>query len=192
MRRVLGFLLLAVVLLLLSGPYVLAALGGFLVRADAPAKADAIVVLGGDYTGRRILKACELIRSGYAPVAIVSGPPGFYDRHEDEFAIDWVVKKGCPVEWFSGFRHQATSTRREAHVFREELARRGIRSYLLVTSDYHTRRAGGMFREIVPLPITVIAAPSDHFTPDGWWRDRDGRKIWLMELTKVITDPLGI
>ena len=62
-------------------------LGYALVHDDGPAKADIAVVLAGDYEGHRIEKAAGLIREGYVPAALISGPPGFYGGHESDYAI---------------------------------------------------------------------------------------------------------
>ena len=55
--------------------YWLAALGGWLVAAESPFQADAVVVLAGDRFGRRILKGAELVRQGFAPLAVKENHP---------------------------------------------------------------------------------------------------------------------
>ena len=48
----------------------------------------------------------------------------------------------------------------------------------IVTSNYHTRRAGNIFRSKAhDLEFHIVAAPDRDFTPDGWWKNREGRKI---------------
>ena len=49
-------------------------MGEFLVHTDPIMKADAVLVLAGDWNGDRILKGGELVKQGYAPVVLVSGP----------------------------------------------------------------------------------------------------------------------
>jgi uncharacterized SAM-binding protein YcdF (DUF218 family) len=69
----------------------------------------------------------------------------------------------------------------------------GAHKVLLVTSDYHTRRAGKIFRSAGPdLQFVVVAAPDNSFTPDGWWRSRQGEKVFLIEWLKTATEPFGI
>ena len=46
--------------------------GTYLDVGQPPQQADAILVLAGGGSGERILKAGELVRQGYAPVAYVS------------------------------------------------------------------------------------------------------------------------
>jgi len=69
----------------------------------------------------------------------------------------------------------------------------GAHRILLVTSDYHTRRAGKVFRRAAPdLEFIVVAAPDEDFSAGGWWRTRDGRKVALYEWMKTVADWFGI
>jgi len=167
--------------------------GERLVLSEAPRPADAIVVLAGDFFGQRLLKGCELVRQGYASQVLVSGPKVFYGHHENELAIPWAVRHGCPAAALVGVPHLATSTRTEAEYFRDYLAQRGIRSYLLVTSDFHTRRAARVFRQVIPaIPVTVIAAPFPEYQAERWWRDRQSAKTFFFEWVKTVADYAGL
>ncbi len=174
-------------------PVLLRAAGHYLESSSPPVAADAIVVLAGDFYGQRILKACALVRQGFAPVALVSGPSGNYGYHESELAIPFAVRNGCAPEWFAAVPNDCKSTRDEARVFAAELRRRNARRYLLVTSNYHTRRAGRLFRSAVPdLTVTVVAAPDVEFNPDTWWHSREARKIFVFEWMKTVTEWFGV
>lgn len=167
----------------------LAAVGGYLVREQAPEKADIAIVLGGDYSGRRILKAAELVREGYVPQALVSGPGGAYGSHECDLAIPFAVKAGFPESYFRHMEHDGHSTRDEAQAAAPTLRRLHVRTALLVTSDFHTRRAGDVFRDVTPdISYIVVGAPDQFFSARGWWRDREGRKIALLEWTKTVAN----
>ena len=125
---------------------ILGALGAYLVQADPPQKADAALVLAGDGWGHRILTAAQLARDGYVPKVLVSGPDGAYGYHECDLAIPFAVKHGYPEAYFVHMENQARSTLAEAHVaLMPEIRREGIRRMLLVTSNFHTRRAGQIF-----------------------------------------------
>lgn len=164
-----------------------------LVKEDGPARADAIVVLGGDGFGNRILKAGELVKEHYAPLVLVSGPEGFYGQNEAQLAIPYAEQAGYPGSWFVAVPHPYSSTSGEARVIVPELRRRGVRSCLLVTSDYHTRRAGRIFRAAAPeIRFHVVAAPYPNFDPDSWWRSREGLKIVFLEWQKTVASWLGI
>lgn len=171
----------------------LAALGRFLVESEEPFRADIVVVLAGDDHGNRILKGAELVRQGYAPKVLVSGPECCYGMHESDLAIPFAVRHGYPADWFVPLPFRGFSTREEARFVLAGLARLGVRRFLLVTSDYHTRRAARIYRGLVaPGSFRVIAAPDWAFTPDGWWRTREGEKQAFYEWVKTLANWCGI
>jgi len=194
-RTRLKFILPAVFALLAvaSYPLWLRWLGESLVLSEPPFRAGIAVVLAGDGSGNRLIRAAELVREGYAPRVLVSGPPGFYGRHESDLAVTFAVERRYPESWFIRLPHQAHSTRDEVAVIVSELRRRGIRRFLVVTSDYHTRRAARIFRErAAGLDFRMIAAPDRFFRAGSWWRDRQGRKVFLFEWLKTITERFGL
>lgn len=171
---------------------ILGGLGGYLVSADPPEKADIAVVLAGDSSGNRILKAGDLVRAGYVPRALVSGPAGMYGFYESELAIQFAEKAGYPASYFLAFPNHGLSTKDEGGAVVAELRRMGIHKFLLVTSDYHTRRAGRIYRALAPdLRFVVVAAPDVHFSPDGWWKNREGRKTFAFEWMKTVAEWVG-
>jgi uncharacterized SAM-binding protein YcdF (DUF218 family) len=168
---------------------ILTAMGGFLVHSGLPDKADIILVIGGDYTGERILKGAELERDGYAPAVFVSGGGSMYGFHETDLAVAFVRDHGYTAEKFVQFRYPASSTVDEALHVIPELRARGVHRYLLVTSPEHTARAGRVFRRVAPdLEVRVIAAPDSNWNHGRWWTSREGRKTWLMEASKTVAD----
>jgi uncharacterized SAM-binding protein YcdF (DUF218 family) len=174
-------------------PVWLRALGNFLVKADPPFPAEMIVVLAGDRYGYRIVKAGELVRQGFAPEVLVSGPEGLYGLHECDLAIPFAKKQGYPAAWFIPLPHDADSTVQEARVVVQELRRRQVRRFMVVTSDYHTRRAGRVYRSLAPpAQVRIVAAPDRFFRADSWWRTRQGRKLLVLEWQKTLANWLGM
>lgn len=158
---------------------------------DKPQKADVIVVLGGDAFGTRILKAAELAKSGYAPYVLVSGPHSLLG-HESDTTIEYARRKGYPVSLFRPLPHELDSTRSEAELIDGYLRSQNARKILLVTSNYHTARAARLLRKYAP-GIDVLAVPASDpaFTPDGWWKTREGQKMFFYESVKTIATALG-
>src|SRR4029077_18056226 len=95
--RWLAAIAVAVVLVLVTYPFWLTAMAGYLVRSDPAVPADMVVVLAGDFTGNRIFTAGDLVRQGFASKALVSGPAGIYDHYESELAINLAGQKGYPA-----------------------------------------------------------------------------------------------
>jgi uncharacterized SAM-binding protein YcdF (DUF218 family) len=171
----------------------LGALGAYLIRADQPARADYAVVLAGDSWGHRVIEGGELVRQGFVRKALVSGPAGCYGVVESELAVNFAVKKGYPADYFVQFPNHALSTEEEARVVIPELRRLGVHSFLLVTTDYHTRRAGRCFRHLAEgFDMRVIAAPDEFFHWDSWWRNREARKTFYIEWSKTVASLLGM
>ncbi len=165
---------------------VLTALGRYLVVDQPPVKADAVVVLGGDEFGMRTVKAAQLVQAGYAPYVLLSGPPILL-AHESELMLAFAVKQGYPASLFQQYQHDANSTREEETALAAELQRRGIHRILLVTSNYHSRRATYLFHQIAPwLTVQTVDAPDTYFTPDTWWKTRRGRKTFVLEWMKTV------
>ena len=193
--RLRWFLLAALVCLVVfvTHAYWLGALGGHLVHAEAPVPADIVVVLAGDFLGNRILTAADLVRRGMVPKALVSGPGGAYGMYESDLAIAFAVRHGFPATYFLGFPNDAMSTAAEADAVIPELRKLHARKIEIVTSNFHTRRAGNIYRSRAPdLEFHVVASSDPYFSPDGWWKNREGRKTCLVEWEKTVATWFGM
>jgi uncharacterized SAM-binding protein YcdF (DUF218 family) len=162
-----------------------------LIDDERPEKADAAVVLGGDEFGQRTVKAAQLQRAGYVPYVLVSGPPALLG-YESEEMIEYAKRQGFPEAIFRPLHHQSDSTRSESDVLAKYLREHGVRTVLLVTSNYHTKRAAKLMRAANPgVRVIPIAAP-DPFTAQTWWKTRYGLKMFLYEWLKTIATDLGV
>ena len=196
MRRLVVLGLVPVGTLLITERLWLPAIGGALIRDEGPAKADIAVVLAGDQWGNRICKAAELVKQGFVPAVLVSGPQ-VYATSESQLAIDFAVKRGYPAAWFIGLPNTSLSIREEARVVLAELQRRHVNNFLLITSDYHTARSARIYRsterELGGGPtLRVIAAPDKYFHRDSWWTSRQSLKTVFMEWSKTVATAVGM
>lgn len=183
-------LLVAVVLWLLRAPILTAAARSF-IENDGPQKADAIVVMGGDDYGNRILKGAQLATNGYAPIVIVSGPPVLAE-HESDIMIHYAETKGYPASLFRSLPNDCNATREETAFIGKYLKSQGIHKILLVTSNFHTGRAAYLMRLQSPwLWVVVVAAPDRYFIPNAWWKTRGGQKDFALEGMKRVAARLG-
>lgn len=187
------YVVLAVVIALCGVAYVqkealFSAAGSFLVKVDDLEPAEVIVVLAGDGSGERIMKAVDLARQDLAPKILVSGPQGHYGYYESDLAIAFAVKHGAPAEIFDALPMDVDSTMEEASAVHAELRRRGIKKAIIVTSNFHTRRAGDIFRQRGGGETTylIASAPNPFFKPDDWWQSRAGKKVFLLEALKTM------
>ncbi len=192
LRRGLWPVALVVALVLLHAQW-LPSLAWFLVRAEAPRRADAIFVLGGDQYGERILHAASLARQGFAPKVYVSGPSGIFDHYESDLSIEFARRRGYTDVTFVALENDCKSTREEAERYLPEFHRLGFQRILVVTSNFHTRRAGRIFRAVAREPeVHMIAAAAREFRPDDWWLRRQDQKNLFMEWSKTFANWIGL
>jgi len=172
---------------------ILQAAGNYLVAAGDAEKADVIIVLGGDTQGWRAMKGCELLRAGFADRLWLSGAQEFFGLFETDASKQYLVEKGCPADKIEALHYRVDSTRDEAERIGGLMRERGVKKYLLVTSNFHTRRSGYVFRQINPaLEGRVVAAANEDFNPDQWWKSRTGRKTFFYEWVKTVSYWLGL
>lgn len=162
-------------------------IGDFLVESEEPQRADIVVVLAGDGYGHRLLKGVELVRGGYAPLVLLDGPLTAYGYNEGELAAGWAVKQGVPQEILATLPIRARSTVTEVEALNAELERRGVKKALVVTSNFHTRRARAVLNRfgLKSIQYIVIAARDEDFDPADWWQSRDAKKTVLLEYAKL-------
>jgi uncharacterized SAM-binding protein YcdF (DUF218 family) len=195
LKFIAGLVVLGVIAFLARGLW-LPAFGYGLIHSEAPEKAEIAVVLAGDAQGHRIEKAAQLVKAGYVPQALISGPPGVYGVNESDLAVQFIEREGYPAQWFIPFPDPSHSTKEESEYILRELKRRNIHTFLLVTSDYHSARARRIFlateREMGYTPqFETMTAPDDFFRPASWWHSRDAQKIVFIEWWKTIAAALG-
>lgn len=171
----------------------LQAAGGFLVATEVPEAADVIVVLGGDSNGVRAIQGCNLLKQKFAPQLWMSGNQNFFGQNESEAARDFVVARGCEASQVVALKQPVDSTRDEAVLIGRRLREQGAKSCLLVTSNYHTRRTGRIFRVTNPdIQFRVVAAPNPDFPVHEWWRHRYSQRIFLNEWMKTVAYLVGL
>lgn len=116
--------------------------------ADSPEPADAIVFLGGD-AGSREQKSLGLLEQGKGQFLLVTGENDFTTRRiKDLLPADKRVVEPA-----------ATSTWENASFSYPLLHSRGVKSAILVTDWWHTRRALACFRRACPgIQLSVVPA----------------------------------
>ncbi len=151
-------------------------------------KAQAIVVLGGDdRAGTRLKHAVGLYKDGRAPRLVLSGPPLRDYFHESELMAREARELGVPAEHLMLAPTAADSTLEEALALRPVLAEHNFRNIIVVTSNFHTRRAKLIFVDVYRPRGTIVrvsASPDVRFDPKTWWQSREGRKYLFLDVLK--------
>ena len=156
----------------------------FWIVQDRIEPADIIIVIGDDdFAADRAKEAAALFRAGWAPQILASGRmlrP--YASIADYMARD-LQSEGVPPSAILRFSHRADDTRDEAEGLRVLAEQKGWKRILLVTSNYHTRRARYVFRKVLPASVRleVASAPDSEFDPATWWESRPARKRFFLE-----------
>ena len=180
-----------IVALIAAHPLYLGALGNFLVVPDPLTKSDALVVLDGETPkDERLLYAVGLWQRGYAPRIILSARLEDWMTYEDYPGWRHAMKlKILPDGVLSVAGHDADSTKQEARKLLPYIQQYGYAKVIIVTSNYHTRRAKRVFKEEWAgsgIHVLFAAAADRDFHPGEWWRHRADSRTFYYEFSKLI------
>jgi uncharacterized SAM-binding protein YcdF (DUF218 family) len=179
--------------------------GRFLQHEDPQQHVDAIFVLAGARV-ERWLEAVSLYREGIAPVIALS--PGLIEPSEAhlraigvkfprdvDLTRDAMEQLGVPASAIVTPDGSVDNTAQEATLLREWARARSWRRVMIVTSKYHTRRAGFAFRrELAGSGIVVLIRSTryDPSDPAHWYRHRSDARFVLEEWQKLLAYRLGL
>lgn len=160
--------------------------GRFLV-VDAPERSDVILVLAGE-TDRRPARALQLLDQGYGRRVVIDVPAAtkIYDFSQVQLAKKYVdslpnaaLVRICPIA--------GLSTRDESHDVEKCLESEEASKVLIVTSEFHSRRALSIFRhEIGGKSFSVAAARDETQFGTRWWTRRQWAKTCLDEWERLV------
>lgn len=171
----------------------------FLIMEAPLDKADAIVVLGGSATYKeRAHEAARLLHEGRSQRILITndntqGPwsPAdqrnlfFYERSLRELRNGDVPPQSVEV-----LPQPVTSTYDEAQEIKAYALQHGLRSILIVTSAYHSRRAlwvfTRVFRDTGIQVGLVIARREESPSPVKWWLTLRGWQFVPPEYVKMV------
>jgi uncharacterized SAM-binding protein YcdF (DUF218 family) len=184
-RIPLAFVLVA---LIVCGVIAFRGLGGWLIREDSPAHADAIVVLSGGLPSRAE-GAAKYFALGYAGEVWITKPEGPAEElkalgisysGEEEYSRQVLVRMHVPENDVFILPGIVNNTQQEVEDIVRELRKENKGSVIIVTSPQHTRRVKALWKKLADknLIATVTAAPDDTFDARHWWRNtRDALSV---------------
>lgn len=160
---------------------------GRVLVVDDPERSDVILVLAGE-TDLRPARALELLGRGYGRRVVVDVPAAAktYGFTELELAKKYVgglpqaaLVDVCPID--------GLSTRDESRDAEKCLSHEDGTKILIVTSDFHTRRALTIFRhEIHSKSFSIAAAHDDAQFGIRWWTHRQWAKTCVDEWLRLL------
>ncbi|HEX8248825.1 MAG TPA: YdcF family protein [Pyrinomonadaceae bacterium] len=161
-------------------------------------RADAILILGGSATFiERTQKAAELYRKGISAKILLTddgGEAGWSQLEQKnpkfvELARKSLIEQGVSPNAIEILPSTVEGTIDEARAFAEKAKTENLKSVLLVTSAYHTRRALWTFRKVSvenKVEIGIESARTGIQTPPpfNWWLSAAGWNLVAGEYAK--------
>ena len=164
--------------------------------------AEAILVLGGSAAYiERTQKAALLFKNGVAPKIFLTndGTKAGWSKLEQrnppyvELAEQSLIGQGIPKENIEILPTITEGTQDEANLLAKTAKERDLKSILLVTSAYHTRRTLWTFEKTmqnnnVLVKIGIESPPTGQQTPPPfyWWLKPTGWNVVAGEYVKII------
>jgi uncharacterized SAM-binding protein YcdF (DUF218 family) len=198
--RVFGWLLAAAIV---AGSCLLRWGGDLLIANDPPpGHVDAAIALQGSMVAEkaRIAGAMNLVRQGVADRGLLSVPQeSYWGQSIPPVARGYLERNyGSDVAArvdFCETSADVNSTKEEAEALGSCIREHHWQSIVIVTSNYHTRRARMTWRRVAShdgnnIHLRVVGVTDPEFQ-QPWWRHRQSAKIWLMETSKLVWALLG-
>jgi uncharacterized SAM-binding protein YcdF (DUF218 family) len=148
--------------------------------------ADGIVVLTGGSS--RIADAIELLSAGHGRRLLITGVHRATTSQEIARLLPanaWMI--ACCVD----LDYSAVNTVGNAVETRRWAGRRGIRSLIVVTSNYHMPRAmAELSRQLPDVALIPFPVISEHVRAERWWTSAPTARLLLSEYLKYIAAQL--
>lgn len=142
----------------------------FLCVENRAVKADILIVPGGA-GGERARWAAQLYKQGLAPRILLTGA-GDHHWHRTILVAAGVPREVILIE------SRSKTTRENAEFSATLLREQGIRSAIMATSWYHSRRALAAFRHFVP-DVQFTSSPSHYaYARADWKQSGIDRFVW--------------
>ncbi len=163
-------------------------------------KADAIVVLSGSANYReRTREAAKLFFEGRSQRILITndnarGPWSSADQRNlfyYERSLEELGNAGVPSQNIEVLMTPVTGTFDESEVIRDYAQQHGLRSILIVTSAYHSRRALWVFSKVfrdTGVRVGLMSAERKEESPPPlmWWLTLRGWKLVPTEYVKMV------
>jgi DUF218 domain len=162
--------------------------------SDPVTRADAIVVLGGNFQNRPVI-AADLYRQGLADRILVSQMPGVEQGavgagpSDTELNRGELLKLGVPLSAIENFGTANTNTRDEAVALNEWVKRNAASVFIIPSDIFSARRVRWIFdRELRGRGVTIEVPTFEQwgYTRNEWWKTEYGVNAFQTELLKYI------
>jgi uncharacterized SAM-binding protein YcdF (DUF218 family) len=159
--------------------------------------AEAIVVLAGG-EGIRIEEGTRLYKKGFGKYLIFSGFKVYSSIYSHTLMMDYAEKLGVPEESILAApanESDENSTFGEAISNLRLIRKNKIKSFIVVTSNYHSKRVWKIYQSLLTsdddIRFTVFPVQDPNFPINSWWKHRISKKIIFFEYVKMVNDSFG-
>jgi uncharacterized SAM-binding protein YcdF (DUF218 family) len=171
--------------------FILWSMGAYLIVADPIQQVDAVVILSGGTDDSRLDEAARLYEDKVADKIIITEtgetlPDSTVSR--TFFTRQQLGRLGVPEEAIITTEKHVSSTWSEARVVMKLMLGLGMKSCIVVTDPFHTRRARLVFRdEFTPRGIEVFIQPvrGHWYKSSTWWTSKRGWEVTIDEYSKL-------
>jgi uncharacterized SAM-binding protein YcdF (DUF218 family) len=164
--------------------------GNCLVVKDRLEKSDVIIVLGTDSKGDREAWAAKLYEKGLARRIIMCGYEVGWQASTAEIMKRHAVHLGVPEQaMILDYGWDNNGTWDNALNSLKIVKENNLKTAIIVTSNYHTRRSRYAFRKVFRdsnIRVLISPCPGGSFSPDEWWKSRELSKSVFLEYTKLV------
>ena len=98
-----------------------------------------------------------------------------------------LIERGVPKEKILRVAEEGDSTLEQAETLAKFVQTKKWHSAIVVTSNYHTRRARYIFRHVFQrgIDVRVASARDGDFDPETWWEKRKSSKLFMREILEM-------
>jgi uncharacterized SAM-binding protein YcdF (DUF218 family) len=173
---------------------ILRGMGRVLMNEDELMHADLVYALGGAplERGREL---AELLARGIAPLGVTTGgnPSHSMEAYglevlEAELTRQAAQRAGAVPALLDTLARGTSTWEEAAHVL-ADAGRRGADTIVVVTTEFHTRRVGRVFRKRFKgsgIVVLVHGARSLDYDPERWWDTEEGLLMVNNEYVKLL------
>lgn len=162
---------------------------------------DAAIVLQGSVIGEKVRTAgaMNLLQQGATDRVVLSVPhESYWGQSIPAVARPYLERTFGPALAarvdFCETGDQVDSTIEEMRALAPCIAEHHWNSMVVVTSKFHTRRAGIIWKKLARenpnLRLSILGVDDPEFQ-QPWWRHRQAAKIFVMEFTKLVWTGFG-
>jgi len=172
--------------------------GKFLIYTDKIKKVDVAVVLSGGSDLSRLNEAVRLYHEGYVTDLLLTETGGdipALSASYTELLKTEAMNQGVPDDAVLVTDKTVRSTYEEARAVLSKMQRDNIKSCIVVTDPYHSRRARIVFTDVFRgsgMTVRITPVRGHWYTASTWWTSSEGWNATIYEYVKMAAFVFGI